>query len=114
MNKCKVCGQECGIYEICRECQKDIEHGKVKMCPSCKKYYITEKGHTCQNHTQQKNESNSNYTENEYEDNGKEEKSTFRKAAEGTAGVGCGCAVAAALAIGIFAILFFIAFKSAF
>ena len=40
MNYCKICGQPSGIYEICRDCQKDIENGRVKYCDKCNTYYL--------------------------------------------------------------------------
>ena len=125
MNKCKICGQDCGIYDICRECQKDIQNGKVKLCPNCNKYYITQKGHQCyrQNASENKYTSYGDYEyqdcDNSYEEYARQkygeytqqncdeyeppehEKSTFRKAAEGTAGAGCGCVLAIIIAVAL-------------
>lgn len=52
MNRCKICGQPCGIYEICRECQKDIAEGKVSICQNCNQYYISAIGCDCTKQSQ--------------------------------------------------------------
>ena len=45
MNRCQICGEPCGIYEICRQCAQDIHDGKVLRCNQCNKYYL--KGTLC-------------------------------------------------------------------
>lgn len=115
MNRCKICGQPCGIYEICRECQKDIEDGKVSFCNRCQKYYFSNKPHKCFNNYERENYYNDEYEDfdnpnYENQNHNSKEKSTFRKAAEGTAGVGCGVGIilAAVVVLGIIALAFLI------
>ena len=97
MNRCKICGEPCGIYEICRQCQKDIEDGKVIICPFCGKYHLADKKCTCQDETKTQN-TNQNQ-ENININIESEDDSAFSKGFGGTMGVGCGCLAIIAIVI---------------
>lgn len=59
MNICKICGQPCGIYEICRECQKDLIDEKVSLCHECGNYYFTDQSCPhCKNQQDNQNKTN--------------------------------------------------------
>ena len=93
MNNCKVCGQPCGIYEICRECEKDVQNKKVIKCNKCGEYYFSEQQCSCNAEKEyssyfdyeydRSNETSQNHT--------KKNQGGFKKAFEGTFGAGCGC-----------------------
>ena len=112
MNRCQICGDPSGIYQICKSCQKDIEDGKVKICKYCGKFYIANQNHRCgQNDQQNFYNSNQQFQKTpNYNQPLRNEKSTFRKAAEGTVGVGCGVTIFITILtlLGFAAILFII------
>lgn len=127
-NRCKICGQPCGIYDICRECKKDIEDGKVKQCPKCLNYYLA--GTICKctsnntyNTYQQKdfnnnhyddntsNNSNTHNTYNTYNTTSENQESSFNKGFKATMGGGCGCVTFIILGIVVLALILASIFK---
>ena len=92
MNHCKICGQPSGIYQICRECQKDIAEGKVSMCPYCGNYYITSVGCSCSG-------------KKEKQEPEEDEKSPFKDGVSKGAGAGCGCLLVVGIVIAIILIV---------
>ncbi|MBR2388087.1 MAG: hypothetical protein IKB02_04895 [Clostridia bacterium] len=105
MNICKICGQPCGIYDICRECQKDLESSKISICNLCGSYYINEKGCNC-------NKSDKTNTSKKEEDNTKKQEQNINVEVNTTEdnegcmswfgkgfGGGCGCLVAIILGL---------------
>lgn len=127
-NRCKICGQPCGIYDICRECKKDIEDGKVKQCPKCLNYYLA--GTICKctsnntyNTYQQKdfnnnhyddntsNNSNTHNTYNTYNTTSENQESSFNKGFKATMGGGCGCVTFIILGIVVLALILASVFK---
>ena len=104
MNNCKICGQPSGIYDICRECQKDIKDGKVNLCNECGSYFITANGFNCKIKKDTSKETPKEQTQEHninIEVNTSEEKdgcmSWFGKGFSG----GCGCLIAIILGIAI-------------
>ena len=91
MNRCKICGQPCGIYDICRECQKDIEDGKVKQCQECGKYYIAEKQCSCKTTISNKETAENNEQKINIEIENNTEQKSFRDSVKDGFGFGCGC-----------------------
>ena len=89
MNRCKICGDPCGIYDICRKCQKDIEEGKIVVCPFCGKYHLADKICTCQGEPLPSDESRAK--ENINVSIATEDSGAFGKGFGVTLGVGCGC-----------------------
>ena len=41
--KCKVCGAECGNYQLCFKCNKLKESGKIIKCQKCGQYHFADK-----------------------------------------------------------------------
>lgn len=41
--KCKVCGAECGNYQLCFKCNKLKESGKIIKCEKCGRYHYADK-----------------------------------------------------------------------
>lgn len=80
MNRCKICGEPCGIYEICRACQKDINEGKIQKCSRCGNYYFTGKKCSCLTpNTQPPKQNNTTKENNNINVNIEQEKSTPMK-----------------------------------
>lgn len=44
-NKCDICSQPSGEYELCPECFERLQNGELNRCHNCGKWYI--KGTTC-------------------------------------------------------------------
>ena len=109
MNRCKICGQPCGIYEICRECQKDIAEGKVTICPNCNQYYISAIGCSCAKESQ--TTSNEERKEPEIQtqetnisiNTDSNQKSSFEDGCGKS--MGCGCGILALIGIILFILL---------
>ena len=97
MNHCKICGQPCGIYEICRECQQDITNGKVSMCTRCGKYYFTAVGCNC---SSQKQEYRHSEEKERVNINIEDDNSTpFKDGVSKGFGTGCGCFIAIGIVV---------------
>lgn len=101
MNRCKICGQPCGIYEICRECQKDIAEGKVSMCTLCGKYYFTAVGCKCNSHKEEQYQTQKKENTTTQE----REPTPFKDGVNKGFGTGCGCFVAIGIVILILVII---------
>lgn len=114
MNICKICGQPCGIYEICRDCQQDVNDGKIKQCPSCKEYYFSNNPHQCKPNQarvetiQQNNENTSSSQDEQKYEEDSNHTGTFGKAFGVVTGTGCGCA--ALIVGGLILLIIFIGF----
>ena len=93
MNRCIICGEPCGIYDICRQCQKDIQDGKVIQCQFCGKYHLAGKKCSCQEEPKTENIHQQQEQININVEDQTEEPSTFSKTFGGTMGIGCGCFV---------------------
>ena len=112
MKNCHICGQPSGIYDICRECQKDLNENKVSKCAICGSYYITGTICECLKAKKQTEEQyKTKNTEPPKEQNIKVEVN-HQEDSEGCGtwfakgfGGGCGCFAAIAVVIGIIAII---------
>lgn len=113
MNNCKICGQPCGIYEICRECQKEVNEGKIQICNRCGNYYFAGLKCPCYLNSEedQKNEYKQEETkeninfDNSYQNREEKEKTPFKDGVSKGFGTGCGCFLFIAAGIAILAII---------
>lgn len=48
MGSCKVCGQECGTFQLCYHCNKLKTEGKILKCEKCGAYHYSDKPCKCQ------------------------------------------------------------------
>lgn len=113
MNRCKICGQPCGIYDICRECQQDIKEGRVLQCNNCGNYYLPGRQCSCQNdfdfHKENSEDNREQKINIEIDNNTKEK--TFGDSIKDGFGLGCGClsfvaiSVAVIIAIIVYAVI---------
>ena len=107
MNRCQICGEPCGIYEICRQCAQDIQDGKVLRCNHCNKYYLKESICSCMKEKSEetREEPQSTKIENNINISEKDDEGAFSKGVKGSLGTGCGCLIIIIIVVVIIALL---------
>ena len=107
MNYCKICGQRCGIYEICDKCQNKVDRREIKKCHLCGEYYFANKECNCLSKEAEEDTPKPIEKIETYEIKKEQtEEGCFKKAFGGTFGAGCGCVTFIAVII-IIALLIF-------